>query len=220
MSTETGRQYRILVQCSGQRSSDGVKMMVFLDDRFMYEVDPGENICFLVTEGFHALKFRRGIRSKDISLVVNSGYIIKSYFNTLSGLIETNVAAVDETMPSPELNDLNMARLTEPVMISENGARGFEVLLGDDSPEYEIKCTSGLESGILRLYSQRIEFCSNSRLKNDVTRYADIVDVNKKMGSVDIVCGGNVHKVYSIPKDIYNEFIAFLTNRIAETGLG
>lgn len=30
---------------------------------------------------------------------------------------------------------------------------------------------------------------------------------------IDILCDGNIHKIYSIPKDIYNEVMSFLNNR-------
>ena len=205
-----------MIQCSGQRDGENTQMIVFLDDTFMYEVKPGESICFMVDAGFHSLKFRRGIRSKAISLIADSGYIVRSYFNTLSGLIETSILRVDDTLPSPELKELTEARLVKPVMVSENGAKGFDIVLGEDDPEYEIKCSSGFDNGVLRLYAKRFEFSSDKQLKKEIVQYDNIVSVNKKIGSIDIVCTGNVHKVYSIPKDIYNETIAYLTNRVAE----
>ena len=102
-----------------------------------------------------------------------------------------------------------------PVMESEDGTRSFDVILGEDDPDYEIKVTSGLREGTLRLYSERCEFSIEGNFKNEITSYKDVAEVKKKMGSIDIVCDGNVHKVYSIPKDTYNEVLAYLTNRIS-----
>ena len=110
------------------------------------------------------MKFRQKIRSKTISLPVNSDYVIRPYFNSLSGLIETNVQQV-------KISD------------AEHGGKG--------------------RAGIMIT-------------KKEVLQYKEIVSVRRKMGSLDIECAGNVHKVYSIPKDIYNEVMAFLTNRISE----
>ena len=73
---------------------------------------------------------------------------------------------------------------------------------------------SGKKEGILRLYAERVEFSSKKDFKKEVVQYRDVVEVRKRMGSIDLICAGNVHKVYSIPKDIYNEVMAFLTNRI------
>ncbi|SFQ14281.1 hypothetical protein SAMN04487928_12058 [Butyrivibrio proteoclasticus] len=50
----------------------------------------------------------------------------------------------------------------------------------------------------------------------DVTDFIKIIAVRRKMGAIDIQCEGNVHKVYSIPKDAYNEIMVYLTNRIQE----
>ena len=103
--------------------------------------------------------------------------------------------------------------MTKPVMVSEDGQRGIDIMLGEDEPEYEINVTSGLKEGILRIYSERLEFTEQGDFKKDIVQYKDVVAVRKKLGSIDVQCAGNVHKVYSIPKDIYNEVMAFLTNR-------
>lgn len=212
---EAGRQYKVLIQCSGQRLAEGDQILILLDEKYLYEVRPGDNICFAADSGFHTIKFRRGIRNKVISLIVTSGFIIKCYFNTLSGLIETSVNAVDENQDSPELRELQSVPVSEPLMVSDIGERGFDAVLGEDAPEIEVKVTSGFENGTLRLYTDRFEFSSDNKLKNDVIKYKDVLSVSRKMGSVDIQCAGNVHKVYSIPKDTYNEVIAFLTNKTA-----
>lgn len=211
-----GRKYLIEIQCVGQRESENSAMMVFLDDRHLYEALPGETICFAVEAGFHTLKFRQKIRSKTINLLVTSSYVLKAYYNTLSGLIETSVGIVDDSEKGIDPKELAKKELTSPVMISEDGQRTFDIMLGDDDPEYEIKVTSGLKEGILRLYSERCEFSPSSSYAKEVTHYKNVLAVRKKMGSLDIQCEGNVHKVYSIPKDIYNEVMAFLTNRISE----
>ena len=211
-----GRKYLIEIHCVGQRESENSAMMVFLDDRHLYEVLPGETICFAVEAGFHTLKFRQKIRSKTINLLVTSSYVLKTYYNTLSGLIETSVGIVDDSEKGIDPKELAKKELTSPVMISEDGQRTFDIMLGDDDPEYEIKVTSGLKEGILRLYSERCEFSPSSSYAKEVTHYKNVLAVRKKMGSLDIQCEGNVHKVYSIPKDIYNEVMAFLTNRISE----
>ena len=210
-----GRKYLVEIQGFGPRDGENA-MMVFLDDRILYEVKNGESICFPVEAGFHVLKFRQKIRSKVINLLVTSSYLIKTYYNTLSGLIETNVNIVENSEGGIAKEDLDKRDLTSPVMISEDGQRSFDIMLGDDEPEYELKVTSGLMEGVLRLYSERCEFSPSSNYSKDVTHYKNVLSVKKKMGSLDIQCEGNVHKVYSIPKDIYNEVMAFLTNRISE----
>ncbi len=213
---DEGKKYLIEIQCTGQRSGENDVMMVFVDDMHMYEVRPGENICFAVEAGFHSIKFRYKIRSRSISLLVANSYSIRTYFNTLSGLIETNVNIVENSGAGLSTGELAQKKLTKPVMVSEDGKRSFDVMLGDDDPEYEIKVTSGLKEGVLRIYSERLEFSPSDELKKEIISYKNVTAVKRKMGSIDVQCEGNVHKVYSIPKDIYNEVLAFLTNRVGE----
>ncbi|WP_026652559.1 zinc ribbon domain-containing protein [Butyrivibrio proteoclasticus] len=212
---EAGKDYLITIACAGQRHSVAHDMMVFVDDSELYKVKPGESICFSARAGFHNLKFRHNIRNKSIQLLLSSDYDIKANYNTLTGLIETNVTKVDpKDVPAAGRGQV---KLTKPEMVSQNGGKDFDVLLGEDEPEIEIRATSGFKEGILRLYSERLEFTSDTQLKKEVVLYKTVSDVRKKMGSVDIQCEGNVHKIYSIPKDSYNEVIAFLTNRIEAT---
>ncbi len=212
---EVGRKYIIEIQCAGQRTSDGDTMKMFVDDKQLYEIIPGESICVLLNSGYHTLKFRHKIRNKSIDLLVNSSYLIKTYYNSLSGLIETSILKVEESEGGIDPAELKGKQVAVPIMESEDGTRSFDVILGEDDPDYEIKVTSGLREGTLRLYSERCEFSIEGNFKNEITSYKDIAEVKKKMGSIDIVCDGNVHKVYSIPKDTYNEVLAYLTNRIS-----
>ncbi len=213
---KVGKHYLIEVVCTGPRSDAENPMMIFVDDRIMYEVHPTETIVFPVPAGFHVLKFRQKIRDKVVSLLVTSNYTIRAYFNTLSGLIETNVSRVEDTEEGLDPVDLATRHVTAPVMVSEDGKRSFDVLLGDDDPEYEIKVTSGLLEGMLRIFSERCEFSASCKFKKEVTHYKDVIAVKKKMGTIDLVCEGNVHKVYSIPKDIYNDVLSYLNNRVEE----
>ena len=210
---EDGKEYLVEVSCTGQRNLSGGTMMLFVDDTIYYEVDPGDKIYFTARAGFHSFKFRHKIRSKTIQLLLTANYSIKVYYNTLSGLIETNVSEVDEKQYDSVFGE---AALTPPVMVSSDGQRGFDIMLGEDEPEYEISVTSGFKEGILRIYAERCEFSSEKDFKKEVVYLKDVLAVKKKMGSIDFVCAGNVHKVYSIPKDIYNEVMAFLNNRIEE----
>ncbi len=212
---EDGKDYLIQISCAGQRTPDGNVMMVFLDETQMFEVKAGETICFAVKAGFHMLKFRQKIRSKNISLLVNSGYSIKATYNTISGLIETNIIKFEEEDEDSERR-INEADLTAPSMVSEAGARGFDSLLGVDEPEYRVKATEGLKEGILSIYTERLEFKGKNDLAKEVVDFRNVISVKKKMGTIDILCDGNVHKIYSIPKDIYNEVMSFLNNRIEE----
>lgn len=210
---EDGKEYVIQVECVGQRSMGEPNMMVFLDDRELYEVKPGDSICFAAQAGFHNLRFRQKVRNKTITLLVNSSYAIKAYFNSLSGLIETGVTKyVDETGGS----GINPDGLTQPIMVIENDKRGFDTLLGEDGPDYEIRVTSGLKEGMLAIFGERCEFTADTSMIKEILYYKNVVAVKKKMGAIDIQCEGNAHKVYSIPKDIYNEVLAFLSNRIEE----
>ncbi|MCR5557695.1 MAG: hypothetical protein K6F75_09090 [Butyrivibrio sp.] len=210
---EDGKEFLIEVVCTGQRNLSGGTMMLFVDDAIYYEVDPGSKIYFTARAGFHTLKFRHKIRNKTIQLLLGANYSIKVYYNSLSGLIETNVSEVDEKQYDSVFGD---ARITPPVMVTSDGQKGFDIMLGEDEPEYEINVTSGLKEGILKVYAERCEFGSEKDFKKEVVQYKDVVEVRKKMGAVDLFCVGNVHKVYSIPKDTYNEVMAFLTNRVEE----
>ena len=207
---EAGKEFLVEVACTGQRSLNGGTMMLFVDESVLYEINPGEKIYFTASAGFHSLKFRHKIRNKTIQILLASDFSIKVNYNTLSSLIETSVSEVDEDDRDAVFGN---ARITKPVMVSADGQRGLDVMLGDDEPEYEIKVSSGLKEGILKIYSERLEFTEQGDFKKDVVKYKDVVAVRKKLGSIDIQCAGNVHKVYSIPKDIYNEVMAFLTNR-------
>ena len=213
---DVGKRYLIEIQCIGQREGDNATMMVFLDDRQMYEVKAGERICIAVDAGFHSLKFRQKIRSRTISILANCNYEIKPYFNSLSGLIETSINKVEGTSGGITPKNMGDRKITSPVMVTEEGERAFDILLGDDDPEYEFRATCGLKEGVLRLYTERCEFSPEGQFKKEVIQYKNVVSIKRKMGSLDVECAGNVHKVYSIPKDIYNEVMAFLTNRISE----
>ena len=213
---EDGKDYLIQIACVGHRSTDGNVMMVFLDEKQLYEVKAGETICFAVKAGFHALKFRQKIRSKNITLLVNSGYAIKAAYNTVSGLIETNVIKFDDDDEEASEKRVREADLTAPVMVSETGARGFDSVLGVDDPEYEVKATEGFKEGVLSIFSERLEFKGNNDMGKEIVDFKNIVSVKKKMGTIDILCDGNIHKIYSIPKDIYNEVMSFLNNRIED----
>ena len=213
---EDGKDYLIQIACVGQRGADGNAMMVFLDEKQMYEVKPGETICFAVRAGFHSLKFRQKIRNKNITLLVNSGYAIKASYNTVSGLIETNVVKFDDEDDETAKKRVSEATLTAPVMVSETGARGFDSVLGVDDPEFEVNATEGLKEGVLSIYSERLEFMGKNDMAKEVVDFKNVISVKKKMGTVDILCDGNIHKIYSIPKDIYNEVMSYLNNRIED----
>ncbi len=213
---DPGIKYLMEIQFAGQRDAESTVMMIYVDERQFFKVIPGENICFALEAGFHTIKFRYKIRTKVISFLVTSSYVIKTYYNSLSGLIETNINIVEDSSGGIDAETLAEKELTQPVLESENGERAFDIMLGQDEPEYEMKVTSGLKEGMLRLYYERIEFTAWSDRKVDVVPYRQIVAVRKKMGAIDVECAGNVHKVYSIPKDIYNEILAFLTNKVSE----
>ena len=210
---EDGKEYVIQVECVGQRSMGEPNMMVFLDDRQLYEVQAGESICFAAKAGFHTIRFRQKVRNKNITLLVNSSYAIKAYFNSLSGLIETGITKYVDNNNEFKINTMS---LTPPIMVVENDKAGFDTLLGNDGPDYEFRVSSGLKEGTLAIYGERCEFIADTSMIKEIVYYKNVVAVKKKMGSIDIQCDGNVHKVYSIPKDIYNEVLAFLSNRIEE----
>ncbi|MBO4458619.1 MAG: hypothetical protein J5802_12950 [Butyrivibrio sp.] len=213
---EDGKSYLIQVACIGHRTVDGSVMMLFVDEKQLYEVKAGETICFSAKAGFHTLKFRQKIRSKSITLLVNAGYAIKVSYNSVSGLIETNTVRFedDEDMSLAKVKESD---LTQPVMVSEIGVRGFDSLLGVDEPEFEVRATEGLKEGVLSIYSERLEFKGKTDMVKDIVEYKSIVSVKKKMGTIDILCDGNAHKIYSIPKDAYNDVMSFLNNKIEET---
>ena len=212
---EDGKNYLIRITCVGHRSFDGNVMMVFLDERQLYEVKAGESICFSAPAGFHMLKFRQKIRSKTITLLVNATYDIKVSYNSVSGLIETNTVRIEDD-DEVSLAQIKHCDITQPVMVSETGARGFDSLLGVDEPDFEMNASEGFKEGVLSIFSERLEFKGKTDLVKDVIEYKNIVSVKKKMGTIDIQCEGNVHKIYSIPKDIYNDVMSFLNNKIEE----
>ena len=210
---EAGKKYLIQVQSNITRDSDD-KMMMFLDDRDLYDVRPMDTVCVAVDAGFHTINFRHKIRSKKITILVASNYMIRANFNTLSGLIETNIMKVEDSEDGISDQDLSDIELSSPIMVSKDGTRSFDIITGHDDPEFELSVTSGLKRGLLRIYTKRIEFMGENDFKKEVIPYTEMVSVRPKMGSIDIQCEGNVHKVYSIPKDNYNEVLAYLTNRV------
>lgn len=210
---ETGKEFLLEVSCTGQRNLDGGVIMLFLDDSTLYEIQPGDKIIISVRAGFHTLNFRHKIRNKVIQVLVSNNYTIRAYYNSLSGLIETTVSEVDEKHYKSVFGS---AKIAKPVMVTNEGQKGLDIMLGEDAPEYEVSATTGFKEGILRIYAERCEFSCEKDFKKEVVQYKDVVAIKKKMGSLDIHCTGNVHKVYSIPKDIYNEVLSFLTNRIAD----
>ena len=212
---EDGKEFLVEVSCTGQRSLSGGTIMLFVDESVFYEISPGEKIYFTARAGFHSLKFRHKIRNKVIQILLASDFSIKVYYNSLSGLIETSVYEVDEKDRDSVFSG---AVISKPIMVSKDGQRTFDVMLREDKPEYEVNVTSGLKEGILRIYSERLEFSGKKDFKKETVQFKDVVAVRKKLGSIDLQCAGNVHKVYSIPKDIYNEVIAFLNNRIQDMG--
>ncbi|WP_026516627.1 zinc ribbon domain-containing protein [Butyrivibrio sp. MC2021] len=210
---EQGLEYLVKITCLGQRDEERSAMKIFVDDDKLYEVKPGETICFAAKSGYHTFKFRHKIRNKTIQIQLLSNYIIKTYYNTLTGLIETNVTGIDD-MEDPEAKaEFDDITLTDPVLTSEN--RKWEITsIDNDGPDYEIKASSGFKEGTLSLFAERCEFRSDNDMKIDVTEYKNVIKITKKLGSVAFECGGKIHKVYSIPKDTYNEVLAYLTNHI------
>ena len=213
---EEGKMYLIEIQFSVVHSADFGGMLVFLDEKELYEVPVNKSICFSVEAGIHTLKFRYGIRDKVINLEVTSGYVIGMYYNQISGLLETNILKANGSSEGLSAEELESMKLTDPILVSGDKKAYFEAALGEDRPEYDTKAASGLKEGRLRLYSDRVEFEAEKEIKKDSYNYNDIVAVKKKMGSIDVECVGNVHKVYSIPKDSYNEVLVYLTNKAAE----
>ena len=213
---EDGRYYLVEINCTGQREGEDSMMLVFVDEKLLYEVMPGEAVNFALTAGYHTLKFRQKVRSKNVTLLFSADYVINAYYNSLSGLIETNIAKKGGSGVGYTKKEIDKKALTMPVMVSDDGQRSFDVMLGDDDPEYEFRVTSGFKEGVLRLYSERAEFTPDNQLKKEVVHYKSIVAVKKKMGAIELQCDGNVHIVYSIPKDIYNDVMAFLNNKVGE----
>ena len=213
---QSGKKYLIEVMCTGQRSFEGSDMLLFVDDKAAYDLIANEKIVLSVNAGFHSFRFKKGLRSKSIQLLISGNYTIKVYYNTLSGLFETTITEVlDENYEEVFGN----AKSVGPMLTAHEKKEEFDTLLGENNPDYVINATSGFREGILRLYAGRCEF-SCGDINREVTQYKDMLSVKKKTGSIDIICAGNVHKVYSIPKDIYNEVIAYLNNKIEKIKSG
>jgi predicted nucleic acid-binding Zn-ribbon protein len=215
---EDGEKYIVQIFVTGNREEKSGGMLVFVDDREMYETKVMDSIYISLSAGFHSLKFRQKIRSKSITLLVNCDYSIKASYNTLSSLIETSVTKIEDKAGAGgvvEHVDFSKATIATPSMVSSD-ERAFDVMLGEDDPEFEMNATSGLVEGELKIFSERLEFSPKGQFKKEVINYVNVDKIRKKMGSIDVELGGNVHKIYSIPKDIYNEVLAYLTNKISE----
>ena len=209
------KRYLIQIQTNFTREQ-GEKMMVFVDDRELYEAKPMETISIVLEEGFHMIRFRYKIRDKLMPLLVSSGYTIAANYNSLSGLIEVNIRKTPDSENGIDDNELKFMDMTEPSVVSKEGRKGLDIAIEDDDPVYVFSGTSGLKEGVLRIYEKRLEFATTKDLKIETVRYSNVIAVKPKMGSIDLQCEGNVHKVYSIPKENYNEVMAFLNNRIAK----
>ena len=162
---EDGKEFLLEVSCTGQRNLDGGAVMLFLDDTTLYEIQPGDKIYVAVRAGFHSMLFRHKIRSKNIQVLVCNNYAIRVYYNSLSGLIETVVNEVEENQYNTVFGH---AKLAKPVMVTTEGERGLDVMLGEDSPEYVISATSGFKEGVLKIYAERCEFSSEKDFKKEV----------------------------------------------------
>lgn len=210
---EQGTEYLIKISCQGPRDDEKTVMKVFLDDEKLYEVKPGESICFSAKAGYHVIKFRHKIRSKTIQLQLQSNFLIKTYYNTITGLIETNVNGIEDMADPDNKKTFAGEPLSEPVLTKAN--KKWEITSIDkDGPDYEIKASSGFKEGTLYLFAERCEFKCESDFKVDVTEYKNVLKVTRKLGSVAFECAGKIHKVYSIPKESYNEIMAYLTNHV------
>ena len=210
---EEGLEYLVKISCLGQRDDERSTMKVFVDDDKLYEVKPGETICFAAKAGFHTLKFRHKIRNKMIQIQLSSNYAIKTYFNSLTGLIETSVMGFDDAESPESKAEFDDVEISDPVLTSDN--KKWEISnIDNDGPDYEIKASSGFKEGTLSLFAERCEFRSDSDMKIDVTEYKNVIKITRKMGSIAFECAGKIHKVYSIPKDTYNEVLAYLTNHV------
>ena len=212
---EAGKKYLVRIQSNFSGDETDSKMLVFVDDRELYEINPHDNISFTLLSGFHALKFKYKNKSRNINLMATSNYVIRVNVNSLSGLIETNILKANGSSEGLSESELASLELTQPVMVSQDGSRSLDVLTGNDEPLYELRASSGLKEGLIRIYDMRIEFSSGKDSNKEVTYFSSVEAVKSKMGSIELRCEGNVRKVYSIPKDSYNEVMAFLTNRIA-----
>ncbi|MCR5155430.1 MAG: hypothetical protein K6C96_01955 [Butyrivibrio sp.] len=209
------KRYLIQIQTNFTRDNSE-KMLVFVDDRELYEAKPMETISLVLNEGFHMIRFRYRIRDKLMPLLISSSYSIAANYNSLSGLIEVNIRKVSDSENGIDDKELAFIDLTQPSLVSEEGRKGLDIAVEDDDPVYVFSGTSGLKEGVLRIYEKRLEFATAKDFKIEAVRYANVVAVKPKMGSIDVQCEGNVHKVYSIPKENYNEVMAFLNNRIAK----
>ena len=127
---DVGKKYLVEIQCAGQRSAGGTTMKVVVDDKRLYEIIPGESICILLDAGFHTMYFKYRIREKTIEFLVNSSYVVKAFYNTLSSLIETSIMMVEDSEGGVDLSEIAGRQLTAPIMESVNGIKGFEVVLG------------------------------------------------------------------------------------------
>lgn len=210
------KEYMIEVTNIGHRNLERA-MILFVDDRAFYELKPEESIFFPITGGYHTFKFRYDIRTKPIQIMVSSNFTIRVNYNSLSSLIETAVSAVDKDS-FMELTK-NSKRAVPVAHSAKSGGRDT-ALLSEDGPEFEMRVSTGLKEGLLRIYADRMEFSADNELKKEITNFTEVVSVSKKLGSIDIRCDGNVHKIYSIPKDIYNEVIAYLNNKISKIKSG
>ena len=210
---EEGEEFLVKITCQGQRDDERNTMKIFVDDEKLYEVKPGETICFSAKAGFHSLKFRHKIRSKIIQIQLNSNYVIRTFYNSLTSLIETSVQGIEDMDDPDNKAEFENICISEPVLTSEN--KKWDISnIDNDGPDYEIKASSGFKEGILSLFAERCEFRSDSDMKVDVTEYKNVLKISKKMGSIAFECGGKIHKVYSIPKDSYNEVLSYLTNHV------
>ena len=210
---EDGKEFLLEITCTGQRNLEGGTIMIFVDETTLYEVQPGEKIYLSLRAGFHTMKFMHKIRSKVIQVLVTNNFTIRAYYNTLSGLIETIISEVDEKQYSQIFGNVVIQK---PKMVTSEGQRGLDVLLGEEDPEFEVPTTSGFKHGTLRLFSDRYEFNAETDFNKEVVQYKDVVAIKRTMGSLEVQCIGNVRKVYSIPKESYNEVLAYLTNKIAQ----
>ena len=213
---DENKQFLVRIFSVGQRENSASDMLIFVDERILYEAKPGDGVLFCINGGFHTFKFRCGVRTKVIQVLLDSDFEVKAYYNTLTGLIETSVVPVEGTSFGHTSQEIDAEELSQPIMVSETGEKGFQILLGEEEPNYDIVATSGLLEGKLKIFGDRMEFSPNSMNKPDITDFIKIVAVKRKMGAIDVQCEGNVHKIYSIPKDIYNEVMVYLTNRIEE----
>ncbi len=212
-ATPDAGEYLVKIACQGQRDDENNVMRVFLDDNKLYEVKPGESICFSAGAGFHNLKFRYKIRSKPIQIFLSSNYLIKVYYNPLTGLIETAVTSVSDMDDSEAEDEFKDTFINEPVVSSDE--KNWAVSdIDKDRPEYEVLATSGFKEGVLSIFGERCEFKCKSTPKAEIIYYKNVRAIKRRMGTITLECEGKIHKVYSIPKDSYNEIMVYLTNHI------